>query len=77
MKTPLLFLYLILLSPPLHSQDYPPIFSLEKQTELYNKNLEWKLDNVLPGLMRREGLDMWVVICFEYSEDPVYRTLNT
>jgi Xaa-Pro aminopeptidase len=77
MKTPLLYLCLVLLFPQPHSQDYPPILSLEKQTELYNKNLEWKLDNVLPELMRREGLDMWVVICFEYSEDPVYRTLNT
>ena len=32
---------------------------------------------MLPEIMRRDGLDMWVVICFEYSEDPVYRTLNT
>jgi Xaa-Pro aminopeptidase len=47
------------------------------QTELFNKNLEWKLDNVLPGIMRAEGLDMWVVICFEYDTDPVYKTLNT
>jgi Xaa-Pro aminopeptidase len=61
----------------LFAQDYPPVLSLEKQTELYNKNLEWKLNNVLPDIMRREGLDMWLVICFENSEDPVYRTLNT
>jgi Xaa-Pro aminopeptidase len=70
---PLLFLLVL----PAHSQDYPPILSLEKQTELYNKNLEWKLNNVLPEIMKREGLDMWIVICFEYSEDPVYQTLTT
>ena len=61
----------------LFAQDYPPVMSLEKQTELYNSNLEWKIDNVLPEIMRREGLDMWVVINFEISEDPVYRTLTT
>lgn len=69
-------LFFILLGP-LHSQNYPAILTLEKQTELYNQNLEWKLDNVLPDIMRREGLDMWIVICFEYSEDPLYRTLTT
>ena len=59
------------------AQDYPTILSLKKQTEIFNKNLEWKVDNVLPSIMRREGIDMWLVICFEYDTDPVYRTLNT
>lgn len=59
------------------AQDYPPVLSMEERTELYNKNLEWKIDNVLPEIMRREGLDMWVIICFENDTDPVYRTLNT
>ncbi len=76
MKTPLIIIFLGLLFQSVQSQDYPPILSLEKQAELYNKNLEWKLDHVLPEIMRREGLDMWIVICFEYDEDPVYRTLN-
>jgi len=58
-------------------QDYPRILSLEEQTDVFNKNLEWKLDNVLPEIMRREGLEMWLVICFEYDTDPVYRTMNT
>ncbi len=59
------------------AQDYPPILGLEEQTELFNKNLEWKLDNVLPEIMRREGLEMWLIICFENDTDPVYRTMNT
>jgi Xaa-Pro aminopeptidase len=53
------------------------VLSEREQAQLYNKNLEWKLDNVLPGIMRREKTDMWLVICFENSEDPVYRTLTT
>ena len=53
------------------------ILTQKQQAELYNKNLEWKLDSVLPPLMRRENIDMWIIICFENSEDPVYRTLTT
>ena len=53
------------------------VISLREQSELYNKNLEYRLDSILPGIMRREGVEMWLVINFENSEDPVYRTLNT
>lgn len=77
MKTLIILSLLFILCLPIQSQNYPSILTLEKQTELYNKNLEWKLNNILPDIMRREGLDMWIVICFEYSEDPVYRTLTT
>jgi Xaa-Pro aminopeptidase len=27
--------------------------------------------------MRREGIDLWLVICFEYNEDPVFMSLTT
>ncbi len=53
------------------------IMTQKEQAALYNKNLEWKLDNVLLPIMKRENIDMWIVICFEYSEDPVYKTLTT
>jgi len=53
------------------------VLTQKEQSELYNKNLEWKLNNVLPSIMRREKTEMWIIICFENSEDPVYRTLTT
>jgi Xaa-Pro aminopeptidase len=37
--------------------------------------LEWRLDNILPGLMRREGIDLWLVIVNESDPGPVYFTL--
>jgi hypothetical protein len=40
-----------------------------------NEILEWRLDHIIPDLMRREEIDMWVIICREYNEDPVYLTL--
>ncbi|MEE4115358.1 MAG: M24 family metallopeptidase [Marinilabiliaceae bacterium] len=71
-----LALILILAAAKLFSQDYPPVLSMQQQTEIFNKNLEWKVNNILPEIMEREGLEMWLIICFENDPDPVYRTLN-
>jgi Xaa-Pro aminopeptidase len=40
-----------------------------------NEWLKWRLDNTIPMLMKREGIDMWLIINREYNEDPVYLTL--
>jgi len=77
MKKAILILLVAIMFLPLAGQDYPPVLSMEERVELYNKNLEWKLDNVLPDIMRREGLEMWLIICFENDTDPVYQTMNT
>jgi Xaa-Pro aminopeptidase len=72
-------LFLLLVLPPVDSQparDIDKPIPLQRQVELYNKNLAWKLDSILPQIMRREKIDMWIVICFENTEDPVYRTLT-
>lgn len=37
--------------------------------------LDDRFTNLLPQLMRREGIDMWVIISREYNEDPVLRTM--
>jgi len=80
MKTLILtIVFQILLLTPAISQpgrDIDNLLPLKRQVELYNNNLVWKLDSILPQIMRREKIDMWVVICFENSEDPVYRTLT-
>jgi Xaa-Pro aminopeptidase len=56
-------------------RDIDKILPEREQAKLYNELLEWRLDNILPEIMRREGIDMWLVICFEYDEDPVYMSL--
>jgi len=40
-----------------------------------NRMLRERLDDLLPGLMREAGIDLWLVINREYVEDPVYLTL--
>jgi len=55
--------------------DIGGILPLRERARVYNEILEWRLDNVLPAIMREEGIEMWVVLNFEYDEDPVYMTL--
>jgi hypothetical protein len=48
---------------------------LRAQMEVRNRWLEERLETVLPGVMSREGVDMWIVAAREYNEDPVIMTL--
>lgn len=56
-------------------RDIDNILPQKERAKVMNEILEWRLDNIIPDLMRREGIDMWVIICREYNEDPVYLTL--
>jgi Xaa-Pro aminopeptidase len=58
-------------------RDIDNILPQRRQAEVYNEIVAWRLDNILPKIMRREGIDLWLVICFEYSEDPVFMSLTT
>lgn len=53
----------------------PAILSLEQQGELHDAWLAERAQTVLPDLMRREGIDMWLLISREYNEDPVLKTM--
>ena len=52
-----------------------PFRTLREQAELQQQWLAERLDSVLPRLMRRHGVDMWVVAMREYNEDPVFSSL--
>lgn len=73
MKFKLLFLLLLLVQ--ISFAQYPVILSQREQARVIDELLEDRLRNVLPGLMRNTGIDMWVVISREYNEDPVIETL--
>jgi len=53
----------------------PGILPVEQRAEVIDEILEDRLDNLLPQLMRRAGVDMWVIISREYNEDPVLKTM--
>ncbi|WP_421949247.1 M24 family metallopeptidase [Phaeodactylibacter xiamenensis] len=70
------FLMLILGTLSLAAQyDMPRILSLKQQGELRDQWLQQRMKTVLPAIMQREGIDMWILIAREYNEDPVLKTM--
>ncbi|MCG8608006.1 aminopeptidase P family protein [bacterium] len=53
----------------------PTILSMQERAELRDTWLGIRLNTVLPELMRREKIDMWIIIAREYNEDPVIATM--
>ena len=70
----LIFLF-ILLSHLSYSQTIPLILTERERSIAVDDILEDRMENLLPALMRREGIDMWVIISREYNEDPVMKTM--
>ena len=52
-----------------------PFGTLREQAAVQQRWLEERLTIVLPMLMRKHGVDMWVVPMREYNEDPVFSSL--
>jgi Xaa-Pro aminopeptidase len=76
MKKTLLLLCLVSLANITFGQSNDiHILSMKDRAATINRLLEDKVQNYLPEIMRREGIDMWVVISREYNEDPVIKTL--
>lgn len=51
------------------------ILSMKQRSELIDKITVERFDTVLPQIMEREGIDMWVLMSREYNEDPVLKTM--
>ncbi len=71
----LIFILLVLFNQKVTAQDYPTILKEKDRAELIDEILEDRMQNLLPKLMRAEGIDMWVIISREYNEDPVMKTM--
>jgi len=50
------------------------ILPMRERAQVIDRLLEDRIRTVLPDVMRRAGIDMWVIISREYNEDPVIRT---
>lgn len=72
----LIFTFLAVVSAPfLMRGEEPQILSQKERAALYNGWLKVRFEKVLPAVMRREKIDMWIVVCREHNEDPVYWSL--
>jgi hypothetical protein len=61
-------------------KDTENILSLRERAELMQKWWEWRRENVIPEIMREQGIDMWIVRddegeLFFNNESPVYVSL--
>lgn len=51
------------------------ILPMKERARVEDAWLNERLQTVLPMLMRRSGIDMWVITAREYNEDPVIETM--
>lgn len=51
------------------------IIPMRERAKIMDDLLKERLDTIVPELMRREGIDAWVIISREYNEDPVLKTM--
>ncbi|GAB3724540.1 M24 family metallopeptidase [Spirosoma lituiforme] len=71
-----LFIFLSCVSTASAQLSSPSAVLTERdRARVVDEILDDRFTNFLPQLMRREGLDMWVIISREYNEDPVLRTM--
>ncbi len=52
------------------------VLTHREQNELVTPWIRKRFDTVLPGLMTREGIDMWIIPSREYNEDPVFASMS-
>jgi Xaa-Pro aminopeptidase len=67
-----LLIFLVLFSLQIQAQR---ILSEKEQSKVVNEILADRLNNLLPKLMDRTEIDMWILISREYNEDPVLKTI--
>jgi len=75
MKNIFLFFSLFIFSLSANAQSIDGILLEKERARIVDDILEQRLDSLLPILMKREAIDMWVVISREYNEDPVLKTM--
>jgi Xaa-Pro aminopeptidase len=52
------------------------VLTHREQAALVKGWIQKRFDTVLPALMRREKIDMWIVVSREYNDDPVFRSMS-
>ena len=52
------------------------VLTHREQAPIVTSWIQQRFRTVLPELMRREGIDMWVIVSREYNDDPVFRSMS-
>lgn len=48
--------------------------TVQEQAKIVNDILSYRINNLLPELMKKHNIDCWVMITREYNEDPIVKT---
>lgn len=75
MKKLLFLSFFIATLPAFAWQGNPKILDMRERAEVIDQWLDERMETVMPMLMEREGIDMWLIIAREYNEDPVVKTM--
>ena len=67
-----LFIAFLLCTIGVHAQQILPLRERAQVIEELHRD---RMENLLPDLMRKSELDMWILITREYNEDPVLKTM--
>ena len=54
---------------------FPKTLTMRERAQVIDQWLNERATTVLPDLMKRTEIDMWVIIAREYNEDPVLETM--
>lgn len=73
-------LFILLLSASVIFSDIaaaqvPHVLSMKERAEVIDTWLDHRIDSLLPRLMRKHDIDMWIISAREYNEDPIIETM--
>ncbi|MGQ0736150.1 MAG: M24 family metallopeptidase [Acidobacteriota bacterium] len=60
---------------PLYPDPTERVLTHREQAPLVKAWIQKRFDTVLPALMSRTGIDMWIIVSREYNDDPVFRSM--
>ena len=52
------------------------VLTHREQAPLVKSWIQKRFDTLLPQLMFRTGIDMWIIVSREYNDDPVFRSMS-
>ena len=73
MKNKITFLLICLIA--FANTSFSQVLNLKNQAEIIDEVLDDRINHLLPSLMEKHKIDMWIIVSREYNEDPIIKTL--
>ena len=61
---------------PVYPDPTQRVLTHREQAPLVKSWIQKRFQTVLPNLMQRTGMDMWIIVSREYNDDPVFRSMS-